>query len=275
MDSVSMPHNSNGSNGQMFEMETFKGGAINRAYAEKRMRNEPVVEITQVKGTSDTHPLLSPDDEWADFEIMDKRVGSRPPTYSKPSGSYVRDAYLRGLTLAEKGLTNPYKFGLIGSSDSHVGGPSDSEELFFSKIGLLDGTAELRGMDECMAGGCDRVDDTSDSGGALWKNWQIAASGYAAVWARENTREEIFDAFKRKETYSTTGPRIAVRFFGGWDFDIQDSLNPNFVSEAYEKGVTMGSDLMNSGDKTPEFILWAQRDIKVHHCKELKLSKDG
>ena len=113
VDSLAMPHNSNGSNGQMFEVETFRGNPISIEYAEKRMRNEPVVEMTQVKGTSDTHPLLSPDDEWADFEIMDKRVGSRPPTYSMPQGGYVRDAYLRGLTLDWEGRGNPYKFGLI------------------------------------------------------------------------------------------------------------------------------------------------------------------
>jgi hypothetical protein len=111
VDSLAMPHNSNGSNGQMFEVETFRGNPISIEYAEKRMRNEPVVEMTQVKGTSDTHPLLSPDDEWADFEIMDKRVGSRPPTYSMPQGGYVRDAYLRGLTLDWEGRGNPYKFG--------------------------------------------------------------------------------------------------------------------------------------------------------------------
>ena len=140
-----MPHNSNGSNGQMFEMETFKAEAIDIEYAEKRMRNEPVVEITQVKGTSETHALLSPDDEWADFEIMDVRVGSRPPTYSKPSGSYVREAYLNGLTLEFTRQGNPYKFGLIGSSDTHTGAGAYDENNYWSKVGLLDGDAENRG----------------------------------------------------------------------------------------------------------------------------------
>ena len=140
-----MPHNSNGSNGQMFEMESFKGNALDVEYAEKRMRNEPLVEITQVKGTSETHPLLSPDDEWADFEIMDVRVGSRPPTYSKPSGSYVREAYLNGLTLEFTKQGNPYKFGLIGSSDTHVVASSLDESNYWSKVGLLDGDPENRG----------------------------------------------------------------------------------------------------------------------------------
>ena len=129
----------------MFEMESFKGNALDVEYAEKRMRNEPLVEITQVKGTSETHPLLSPDDEWADFEIMDVRVGSRPPTYSKPSGSYVREAYLNGLTLEFTKQGNPYKFGLIGSSDTHVVASSLDESNYWSKVGLLDGDPENRG----------------------------------------------------------------------------------------------------------------------------------
>jgi len=145
LDSLAMPHNSNGSNGQMFEVETFRGDPISIEYAEKRMRNEPVVEMTQVKGTSDTHPLLSPDDEWADFEIMDKRVGSRPPTYSMPQGGYVRDAYLRGLTLEWEGRGNPYKFGLIGSSDTHTGAGGFDEDNYWSKAGVLDGTDMGRG----------------------------------------------------------------------------------------------------------------------------------
>ena len=138
VDSLAMPHNSNGSNGQMFEVETFRGNPISIEYAEKRMRNEPVVEMTQVKGTSDTHPLLSPDDEWADFEIMDKRVGSRPPTYSMPQGGYVRDAYLRGLTLEWK-VENPYKFGLIGLAILILEQCFD-ENNYWSKVGVLDGT---------------------------------------------------------------------------------------------------------------------------------------
>ena len=145
VDSVSIPHNSNGSNGQMFEMETFYGNAIGQDYVEKRMRNEPIVEITQNKGTSDTHPLLSPDDEWADFEIMDTRVGSRPPTYSKPSGGYVREAYLNGLTLEFNNQGNPYKFGLIGSSDTHTVAGSFDESNYWSKVGILDGDPENRG----------------------------------------------------------------------------------------------------------------------------------
>jgi hypothetical protein len=231
VDTVSIPHNSNGSNGQMFEMETFKANAINRAYSEKRMRNEPLVEITQVKGTSDTHPLLSPDDEWADFEIMDVRVGSRPPTYSKPSGGYVREAYLNGLTLDFTNQGNPYKFGLIGSTDTHTGAGAFEESNYWSKVGLLDGDPENRGsiplteenvetMNEYMQAFNQPVSTIELDQGTYANTGftQWGASGLAVAWAEENTRDSIFKAFKRKETFATSGPRMAVRFFGGYNF---------------------------------------------------------
>ena len=159
VDTVSIPHNPNGSNGQMFEMETFYAEPINKDYAEKRMRNEPIVEVTQVKGTSETHPLLSPDDEWADFEIMDVRVGSRPPTYSRPSGSYVREAYLNGLTLEFTNQGNPYKFGLIGSSDTHTGAGAFDESNYWSKVGILDGDPENRGSVPLAPENIERLDN--------------------------------------------------------------------------------------------------------------------
>ncbi|MDA8857715.1 DUF3604 domain-containing protein, partial [Gammaproteobacteria bacterium] len=273
MDSVSMPHNSNGSNGQMFESETFKANAINKAYAEKRMRNEPIVEITQVKGTSETHPLLSPDDEWADFEIVDYRVGSRPPTYSKPSGSYVREAYLNGLTLDFTQQGNPYKFGLIGSSDTHTGAGAYDESNYWSKIGLLDGDPENRGSVPLKKENIERLTQymeafnqpisTVDINGRTFANTgftQWGASGLAVAWAEENTRDSIFKAFKRKETFATTGTRIAVRFFAGYDLSSIDLNSDSLVSQAYNKGVTMGADLMHDGDRSPDFLVWAQKD---------------
>ncbi|MDG2456824.1 MAG: DUF3604 domain-containing protein, partial [SAR86 cluster bacterium] len=142
-ESLAIPHNSNGSNGQMFKMVDWAGNPFSKNYSEKRMRNEPLVEITQVKGTSDSHPLLSPNDEWADFEIMNNRVAS--PFYSRPEGSYVRNAYLRGLALESEYDLNPYKFGLVGASDTHTGAISDNEADFNSKAGIIDGTSELRG----------------------------------------------------------------------------------------------------------------------------------
>ena len=286
VDTIAIPHNSNGSNGQMFEMESFKGNALDIEYANKRMRNEPLVEITQVKGTSDTHPLLSPDDEWADFEIMDVRVGSRPPTYSKPSGSYVREAYLNGLTLEFTKQGNPYKFGLIGSTDTHVVAASLDESNFWSKVGLLDGDPENRGsvplkeenverLDEYMRAFNQPVSRVSLEQGEYANTGftQWSASGLAAVWAEENTRESIFNAFRRKETFATTGTRIAVRFFGGYNLSSIDLNSQSLVSEAYEKGVTMGSDLLHNENKIPEFLVWAQRDKNGAPLQRIQIIK--
>ena len=273
VDSLAMPHNSNGSNGQMFEVETFRGNPISIEYAEKRMRNEPIVEITQVKGTSDTHPLLSPDDEWADFEIMDKRVGSRPPTYSMPQGGYVRDAYLRGLTLDWEGRGNPYKFGLIGSSDTHTGAGAFDENDYWSKTGVLDGTDMGRGSVPLTQ---DRIDQltqysmnysqpisTKEIEGRTYADVgfdQWSASGLAVAWAEENTRDSIFQAFKRKETFATTGTRMAVRFFAGFDMESIDLDSEDMVKNAYARGVTMGADLFSQENQIPQFLVWAQRD---------------
>ena len=286
VDTIAIPHNSNGSNGQMFEMESFKGNALDIEYANKRMRNEPLVEITQVKGTSDTHPLLSPDDEWADFEIMDVRVGSRPPTYSKPSGSYVREAYLNGLTLEFTKQGNPYKFGLIGSTDTHVVAASLDESNFWSKVGLLDGDPENRGsvplkeenierLDEYMRAFNQPVSRVSLEQGEYANTGftQWGASGLAAAWAEENTRESIFNAFRRKETFATTGTRIAVRFFGGYNLSSIDLNSQSLVSEAYQKGVTMGSDLLHNENKIPEFLVWAQRDKNGAPLQRIQIIK--
>ena len=286
VDTISMPHNSNGSNGQMFEMESFKGNALDVEYAEKRMRNEPLVEITQVKGTSETHPLLSPDDEWADFEIMDVRVGSRPPTYSKPSGSYVREAYLNGLTLEFTKQGNPYKFGLIGSSDTHVVASSLDESNYWSKVGLLDGDPENRGSVPLKEENVARLEEymrafnqpistvTLEQGEYANTGFtQWGASGLAAVWAEENTRESLFAAFRRKETFATTGPRISVRFFGGYNLSSIDLNSESLVSEAYSKGVTMGADLLNNDDQIPEFIVWALRDMNSAPLQRIQIIK--
>ena len=286
IDTISMPHNSNGSNGQMFEMESFKGDAIDILYSEKRMRNEPIVEVTQVKGTSETHPLLSPDDNWADFEIMDVRVGSRPPTYSKPSGGYVREAYLNGLTLEFTKQGNPYKFGLIGSSDTHTGAGAFDESDYWSKVGLLDGDPENRGSVPLTEENVDRLKeymaafnqpistiklDQGEYANTGFTQW--GASGLAVAWAEENTRESIFQAFKRKETFATTGSRIAVRFFGGYDLSSIDLNSDSLVSQAYQKGVTMGGDLLNDNNKTPEFIVWAQRDKNGAPLQRIQIIK--
>ena len=211
IESLAIPHNSNGSNGQMFRLETFEGEPLDAEYADLRMRNEPLVEITQVKATSETHPLLSPNDEWADFEISPYRVASE--LLSDINGSYTRQALENGLVMEETQGFNPFRFGFIGSTDTHNGAPTAEESNYHSKVGLIDSTGELRGslpagdqvpegtlMDEANP---EYVDTYFD----LW-----SASGLAGVWAEENTRDSIYDAFRRKETFATSGPRMRVRF---------------------------------------------------------------
>ena len=285
LDSIAIPHNSNGSNGEMFEVETYYGTPIDLTYSETRMRNEPIVEITQVKGTSDTHPLLSPDDDWADFEIMDGRVGARPPTYSYPAGGYVRDAYLRGLMLDWKGQGNPYKFGLIGSTDTHLGAGSFDESNFWSKVGVVDGSPmsrgsipltelrleQLREYSEQYNQPVSAVEVDGNSYAIGFDQW--GSSGLAAVWAEENTRESIFSALRRKEAFATTGPRVAVRFFAGFDLTSIDVNAESLVEEAYKKGVPMGADLFADGEKVPEFLVWAQKDKHSASLQRIQIIK--
>ena len=282
VDTIAIPHNSNGSNGQMFEMENWEGLPISTQYAEFRMRNEPLVEMTQVKGTSETHPILSPNDEWADFEIMWQRVGNS--SYSRPFGSYVRQAYLDGLGMEEEGRGNPYKFGMVGASDTHTGAISDDESDFHSKVGILDGTAVARGsvpisdqqVQDLTGGNAIRQLSFKKIGDRNFNNticntW--GASGLAAVWAEENTRDSIFDAFRRKETYATSGSRIKLRFFGGYDLDKTDLAHDDLVKEAYKKGVPMGQDLAPSEGKAPSFLIWAMRDKNAAPLQRVQIIK--
>ena len=270
IDALAIPHNSNGSGGRMFEMEYYGGGAIDDEYARTRMRNEPIVESTQVKGTSDTHPALSPNDEWAEFEIMPYKVATT--ILSEPAGSYVRDAYLRGLKIADGGVENPYKFGLIGSSDTHVAAGSFEEDDYWSKVGLLDDAPALRGSvpgTGTLAGSGDPSQyspaemRTDDGSGRTYRDTYYhtwGASGLAGVWAEENTRAAIFDAMRRKETFSTSGPRMRVRFFGGEVLADADLNDPGFLAAAYEEAVPMGSDYPADEEAAPTFAVWAVRD---------------
>jgi len=260
------PGNSNGSNGQMFKLEDWAGNPIDDDYARQRMRNEPLVEVTQVKGTSDTHPLLSPNDEWADFEIYSLRVGTGLP--SEPRGSYVREAYQMGLQLEEQGIANPYQFGLVAASDTHVAGTTDDESTYFSKAGILDGEPYARGsvpvpflygaliklFDPSLL---KEVDGKEYIHGSGFESW--SASGVTGVWATENTREAIYEAFRRKETFATTGPRIKVRLFAGTDYRCDLLQDVNMVRRAYDNGVAMGGELQSAG-QAPKFLVWASGD---------------
>lgn len=263
IESLAIPHNSNGSNGNMFMLTDWSGNPLDSAYADQRMRNEPLVEITQVKGTSDTHPALSPNDEWSDFEIMPFMVASTLP--SKPAGSYIREAYLNGIRLQQEQNINPFKFGVIGSSDTHNASSAGDEDDYWSKIGLRDSDGVKRGVVPLAEPG----DDGELYADVYFNTW--GASGLAGVWAEENTRDSIYDSFRRKETFGTTGPRMKVRFFAGYELpDIDDS---ELVSKAYAGGVAMGSDLIGAANQTPSFIAWVARDPNSAPLQRLQIIK--
>jgi hypothetical protein len=265
IEALAIPHNSNGSNGLMFSLATFGGEPLDAGYADQRMRNEPIVEMTQVKGTSEVHPLLSPNDEWADFEIFPYRIGAAIP--SDAPGGYVREAYMNGLVMEEEGGFNPFRFGMIGSSDTHNAGGTMEESNYHSKIGFLDATPEQRGSVPLTTPG-EYGDFYSDSIYHLW-----GASGLAGVWAEENTRESIFDAMRRKETFATSGPRIRIRFFGGYDFDDDLISDPDMIARAYAGGVPMGADLIGEADRAPRFLVWATRDPNSAPLQRLQIIK--
>jgi Protein of unknown function (DUF3604) len=265
-DVLAIPHNSNGSDGMMFELTNTAGEPIDAAYAAERMKNEPLVEVTQVKGTSDTHPIPSPNDEWANFEIMPLRVASDLP--SKPQGSYVREAYLNGLAMQVAQGFNPYRFGLIGSSDTHVAAGPYDEAHYWSKVGLLDATPQQRGSVPL---------DKPNPDGSIYSTGYFqywSASGLAGVWAEQNTRDAIFAALARKETFATSGPRMRVRFFAG--FGLNDGLldDPNPVHTAYANGVPMGADLVaRDAAAVPAFFVWAMRDPDSAPLQRLQVIK--
>jgi hypothetical protein len=251
-DVLAIAHNGNLSNGRMFPMiESFTGRPIDREYAETRARWEPLYEVTQIKGNGETHPFLSPNDEFAGYETWDK--GNLDLSEAKRSEmlefEYARAALKNGLKLEQELGVNPYKFGMIGSTDAHTGLTAVEEENFFGKTSSTEPSPE-RGSQPFIKRG-DRV----------VMDWEMAASGYAAVWATENTREALFDAMERRETYATTGPRMIVRFFGGWGFDAQDAMSRLPADIGYTKGVPMGGDLQSAPEgKAPTFLVAALKD---------------
>jgi hypothetical protein len=283
IESLAIPHNSNRSNGQQFMLTDWAGDPMDDAQAEQRNRNEPLVEITQIKGCSDTHPALSPNDEWADFEIMPYRgAGASLLPNEEPRGSYVRYALQQGLAMEDKNGVNPYKFGFIGSSDTHTGATSDDESNYFGKLGLLDSGSDLRGsvpMSKTQAWIGRRIGADKRMVNLDGKDYMKGASetfgtaGLAGVWAEENTREAIYNALRRKETFATTGPRIRVRFFAGFDFDDDMLDNKDMVAIAYATGVPMGSDLLAHKGAAPKFLIWVMRDPQSAALQRVQIIK--
>ena len=249
---LAIAHNGNLSNGIMFpEIDSFTGKPVTKEYAVTRARWEPLYEATQIKGDGEAHPYLSPNDEFAGYEIWDKFNLNMSVAKEKPmlQYEYARTALQTGLQLEAKLGTNPYKFGMIGSTDTHTGLSTADEDNFFGKHSGTE--PEARRMAHPV--GC--------FGQSCIIGWEQAASGYAAVWAKENTRESIFEAMERKETYATTGPRMTVRFFGGWDFVAADAANRLPADVGYAKGVPMGGDLKSApSGKSPTFLIGAMKD---------------
>lgn len=251
---LAIAHNGNLSNGRMFPIiESFTGKRIDRSYALERMRWEPLYEATQIKGDSETHPFLSPNDEFANFERWDK--GNLDLSEAKMPAmlefEYARSALLNGLKMEKALGVNPYKFGLIGSTDSHTALAAVGEDNFFGKHSGVEPSAER----------ATHVFAKNAATGTVIMGWEMTASGYAGIWATENTRDAIFDAMKRRETYATTGPRMMVRFFGGWIFTEQDARTRLPAQAGYTKGVPMGGELTAApAGKAPTFLVAALKD---------------
>ena len=262
---VAIPHNSNLSGGLAFAPVDSAGRPVDAEYARKRMKWEKVVEVSQAKGDSETHPVLSPNDDFADFERFGSGLikvtpdGEIVPQTVKP-GSYVRPTLLKGLQIETRVGINPFKFGMIGSTDQHTGVPSPEEDNFHGKF-PRDATPES-GLEPY----------------GIWKNkgWDFSASGLAAVWAEANTREALFAAFKRREVYATTGTRIRVRFFGGWDFSEHEIASEKPGVIGYKRGVPMGGDLTDAPPgKAPAFLLQAMKDPVGANLDRIQIIKSS
>jgi hypothetical protein len=261
---LAIPHNGNISGGLMFSLADFMGNPLTRKYAEARARWEPLLEVTQQKGDSESHPFLSPTDEFAGYEAWDKMNlnGSKLHENGWFQSEYARAALKNGLKLEEQLGANPFKFGMLGSTDSHGGVSAVEEDSFFGKAPPYEPNPARWNH------------EFSKLGDKEVKAWELASSGYAAVWATENTREAIWDAMKRKEVYATTGPRMMVRLFGGWDFDAGDAQTRNPAVAGYSKGVPMGGDLREApAGKAPTFLVAALKDPMGANLDRIQIVK--
>jgi hypothetical protein len=263
---LAIPHNGNLSNGRMFTVETFDGRPLSRELAELRARMEPIVEVTQIKGDSESHPLLSPNDEFAGYETWDKS-NLNGTELKKPEMfqyEYAREALKTGLRLEKSLGINPYRFGMVGSTDAHTAMTAVEEDNFFGKHSGVEPEPN-RWKHVVIAAPDPKL---------TVLGWQQAASGYAAVWATENTREALFDAMKRKETYATTGSRMTVRFFGGFDFEAADANTRLPAKVGYAKGVPMGGELRTAPvGKALTFLIAAMKDPYSGNLDRIQIVK--
>ena len=265
---LALAHNGNLSNGLMFDDVTPSGKPLDAEYARRRSRFEPLYEVTQTKGDGEAHPALSPDDPFADFETWDVgSFGPAPKTADMLPREYAREAYKRGLAYEARLGANPFKFAMVGSTDSHTGLSTAQEDNFFGKIAALEPSANPIRFDEPVIG---RLSEE----GAKIRAWQANAAGLAAVWARENTREAIFDAMIRKEVYATTGTRIRVRVFAGYDFGQGDLPRSDFAAHGYASGVPMGADLTaDPTGRPPRLLVRALRDPDGANLDRIQIIK--
>lgn len=256
-----IPHNGNASDGRMFELTKFDGSPIDTAYNKTRAANEPLYEISQIKGTSETHPVLSPTDEFANFEQWDYTLSADGERPTQRQGSFARQALLDGMSQAASGAGNPFKYGFIGDSDTHNAAATNEEYNYTGKFGFENNARErLTGFPGQPAKQIQQVQEFS-------------SGGLAGVWAPENTREAIFNAMMRKETFGTSGPMIKVRFFGSFNYAKDDVKKSDFVKTAYAKGVPMGGDLKPGTGKAPTFLVMALKDPKSGNLDRVQIVK--
>lgn len=260
---LAIPHNGNLSNGWMFDLKTFKGEPLSKEWAQTRAKWEPLYEVTQGKGTSEQHPSLAPNDEFARFELWDRyNLNVVPKKPGMVNTEYAREAYKNGLALDARLGANPFKFGLAGGTDAHTGLTAAEEPNFFGKFPASEPSPERWS------------ENAYEVDGRTVKGWELGASGYTAVWATENTRAAIWDAMKRKETYASTGPRMTVRFFGGFDFAPADANTRELGVLGYQKGVPMGGDLKAApAGKQPTFLVAAAKDPLSGNLDRIQIVK--
>jgi len=258
--SFAIPHNGNLSNGLMFAPRTSEGQPIGARYAERRARNEPLTEIIQVKGQSDTHPGLSPNDEFAGFEKQyGNLIGTNPPVRSRLNYGFVREALINGVGYQEYLGVNPFKYGIVSGADAHTAFSDNEEFNYTGSHGNVDSSAKKR------------LSGAKQTAGEAAVNF--GTPGATGVWAPENTRAAIFDAMQRKETFGTSGPLIRLRFFGGWDYSKDLVKDKDFVKKAYKGGVPMGGDLPKMSSKAPTFAVWALKDPESGNLDRVQIVK--